>query len=489
MAIGAARLPLKRIPWRLATAALLVAFVLLLWFNAAPLGNIHTGDTDNLVLGARAASECVHLGQWTGCGHTPGQRWTAVFPYPLLQYLPATVLVHFKWSNSAITGALARINIIAFAACLVLLAMAARRFGRRGLLGPLLAVGLASSAVYQATAGFGEMLAATVILAATVAVLYRRPVLTVLLMALAVTSKETLAPFLLLLALLGGRDETDRWLPPKRVLIPVCVGLVLGQFATIAFNIFRFGTWQNVFYLDPQFRTPGLRRQAEFLLGLWTSPTSGLAVFWPVATIVFVGAAVVAVRRLVTRPKDLRSWLPTTLAVAIPVAFTAGLALWFAPFGWIAYGPRLAVPIAPSGAVIALWTMRTEHQPILRRLLGGRPVAAVVLTLGVIVAGWPQFGAAWSSWSAVSRLIRADNRCPNLTEISLQQNARVHYDCTSHAMWRTDSLPVAKAATAGGGWAIAARIIAALACATAFAHSRRELRAASDPRRDPVPTE
>ena len=33
-------------------AALIVLYLGLLWFSAAPKGNLHTGDTDNLVAGA-----------------------------------------------------------------------------------------------------------------------------------------------------------------------------------------------------------------------------------------------------------------------------------------------------------------------------------------------------------------------------------------------------------------------------------------------------
>lgn len=70
-----------------------MVFVLLLWFDAAPLGNIHTGDTDNLVVGTRRAIACVGDGIWSSCGLLPGGRVSEVFPYPALQYMPAAALV------------------------------------------------------------------------------------------------------------------------------------------------------------------------------------------------------------------------------------------------------------------------------------------------------------------------------------------------------------------------------------------------------------
>ena len=106
------------------TIAALVIFVLLLWFDAAPVGHVHTGDTDNLVMGTRRALGCVREGIWSACGLRPGTRFTEVFPYPALQYIPAAAFLSFGLSDAAAVEALARLNTAAFAATIALCAWA-----------------------------------------------------------------------------------------------------------------------------------------------------------------------------------------------------------------------------------------------------------------------------------------------------------------------------------------------------------------------------
>ena len=346
--------------------ACVLVYLVLVWVSAAPDGNIHTGDSDNLVAGTRVAMRCLDHGTLTSCGLHAGTRNSAVGPYPLLQYLPATALVELGLSTDDVLRDLAYLNILAFAGAIVLCLVAFNRRERRACRAIAIVAVLASSATYQSDAAFGEMLAAAITLAAVVAVIKRRTALIVVAAALAVLSKETFAPFVFALGLLAGRDEHDRWLPPKAVLVPLSVGVGLGTLATFGFNVFRFGTVTNTFYFDPTFQTPGTTLPMKFFAGIWLSPAAGLAWYWPVATIVVAAVGVVAVRRFVAHPREPLTWLPSLVLVLVAIGFTAGLALWFAPFGWIAYGPRLAVPLMPAVVVTALYL----HGPAVERIAG-----------------------------------------------------------------------------------------------------------------------
>ncbi len=403
--------------WTVAVTSLVV-FVLLLWFDAARLGNVHTGDTDNLVVGTRRAGECIRAGTWTACGLLPGTRVSEVFPYPPLQYLPAGLFASLGLSNDAVVEALGRLNILAFAATIIMCGWAFHSPDRRASRSLAIIAVIGSSAVYQSTAGFGEMLAAAMATAAVAAVLRRRPVLIVATVAIAALGKDTLLPFIVALGFLCGRDE-DRFLPPRRVWIPLLVGACLGGIVIVAFNVFRFGQVINVFYLDPLFRTPGEMRRLVFLAGEWLSPSAGLAWYWPIATAVLIACGWIAVIGLVRRPRRTRGWLPGLAVAGLAVLFTAGLASWFSPYGWIAYGPRLSVPLMPALTIAALHVAGSQLETAARVML--RPPAGfAVASALVIVAGWPQFGAAWSHTAAIADLIAADATCPRMTDYPIQ---------------------------------------------------------------------
>jgi hypothetical protein len=355
---------------------------------------------------------------------------------------------------------LGRLNFLAFAGVLVLcvVALSARR-GRDASWGlvALVAV-LGSSATYQATAGFGEMLGAFALLAAVAACAHRRPLLIVVAVAIAALGKETLAPFVALLGLLAARRD-EEFLPPARVLVALGVGTFLGLSATAAFNVFRFDSLRNVFYLDPAFRTPGLGRQLNYALAGWFSPAAGIAWFWPTATLLGALAAALAVFAAAQR-RPWRVWLPTLGALAVLIAFVGGLALWFAPFGWISYGPRLAVPILPAALVALLLTGAPMLSTATRRVLRS-PVAIIGAALVVAALGWAQYGAPWSYWPAVQQLIAADTSCPVMTQFSLQNDPDTYFRCTTHVMWRLHSTTLDDAALRGDVAATAGRLLAA----------------------------
>ena len=455
-------------------AGLVVVYLVLVLVTALPRGNAHTGDTDTLVAGTRAALHCIGDGVFRGCGHPSGGRGTAVGPYGLLQYLPAAGLIGIGLSNSAAVRGLAGVNFIAFAGCLVLALVAARRL-RPPNWGPLLVVALlASSLTYQSTAGFGEGLGAFVTLAAVVAALYRRPVLIAVTVALAATGRETVAPFVLVLALVAGRRDEDGLLPPASVLIPTVAGAAAGVIANFAFNVFRYGTYRNLEYLDPIFRAPGQGRKLRFLLGIWFSPANGVAWYWPVATALLIAGAIATALALIRSPRDWRAWLPGAVALAALGGFGVGLAAWYTPVGWIAYGPRLMVPLLPAALVVLLY----ETGLRLARWLARGVVVAAAIVAFVIVAGWPEFGAPWSYKPAIESALIApspQHGCPRLTEVVITNGPARYYPCAERVMWRTRPSVIWTAATAtrGGIAALAARVIAAAACATLLVLARR----------------
>jgi hypothetical protein len=418
---------------------LVFVFVELLWIKAFPLGHHHTGDTNNLIAGARAALDCIDQGIFRHCGHVPGNPGSGVFPYSLLQYLPAMLAVWLGASDAAVLGFLARLSVLAFAACLGMVAWTLRAHPRLAALGMLSILG--SAATYQATSSFGEMLAASVVVAAVAAVRSRRPVLIAVACLAACIAKETLFPFVLLFGILAARPPNS-WLPERRVRYPLFAGCIAGMLLNLCFNQFRFGSFQNLNYTQSFMQTPGVRLKFEILVGEWFSPVAGLFWIWPVASLLVTSILVLGLIRLVADRRDIQSWLPPLLAGSALIGFTVGLTAWYAPFGWIAYGHRLAVPAVPA-TVLVILLVAPEHFNLLFARIGRRFGLAFAVVAVLVAVSWPQTFAAWTWRQALTETAADDANCSS--PVYIDKTPDLYFECLLDAIW-TPGLEVRRAA-------------------------------------------
>ncbi len=448
----------RRVRWSILVAAvLLLAYIELLWINAFPWGHLHTGDTNHLVKGARTALDCIGDGVWIGCGHVDGNPNSGVFHYSMLQYIPAAAFLSLGASEAATLELLARMSVIAFAGSFLLMWIGLRHQPRLAALGCLALLG--SAATYHATSSFSEMLAGMLFLAAIVSAGTRRPMLILLVFWAATLGKETFPPFLLLFGMLAGRDEEDGLLPPLRALLPVIGGVVLGVASFTAFNYFRFSSPWNLTSVQPEFRTPTWGLRFEFLAGQWFSPAAGIIWFWPIAASILLATLGITCRRLLSGHRLLPVWLPPAALLVGVVGFTAGLSMWFAPFGWISYGPRLAAPVLPTAIFLALKTAGPEITRLLTAT-GRSLVLVLAIWLATTVVTWPQLGNPWVWLTGVGSLTTPFADCDD--SVSIYEGDH-YYDCVTTAMWRTSPWVVGDVARSREHGATRGRLIGALA--------------------------
>lgn len=402
----------------------LYVFVLVVTGDTRPIGHLNTGDSNNLVSGTHIALECLRDGRFTDCGPTVG-------PYPLLQYVPAAALIQIGFSDDYVLGALGTLSFVALVALLVSALFVFR--SRPKVAALLFLMLLPTSLMYQATSAFGEGLTSCLVGGAVLAAASRRPWLLFVLVAVAALGKETLAPFVVLLALICARSPADGWLPSRRLTLAAVGGGALGTVLSLTFNVFRFGTVRNESYLVDAYRTPGVARKIEFFGGIIASPASGVAWFWPFLTVISVVGVALGVRRISRGRGGLRHALPILAVVAVLLAWFAALSFWFSPFGWEAYGPRLEVPLLVGCAVAIAHVAGDSIVRVIRQRLVALVAAAFALGFGFL-----QLTAPWRWADAMTQLFRTP------TGACLESPAAVHpsvdpdlyYRCISEMMWR-----------------------------------------------------
>ena len=463
-------------------AVVLVAAVLVVDTWVALLHPSLHGDASGLVNGAQKAVDCVHHGVFTHCDTWVGGGTVAhsgVGPWPLLQYIPAFVMRALGLSHDATLRVLIVGNALALWAVFGLVWITLRRTGAAAWTPPLVVALLASPLLWYGTSAFGEALAAALVVAAIAAVLLRRrPVLVGALVALAGTTKETNVAFVVALAVIcvlahKVKRPEDR-AASRRLFVAVVVGTVVGAAANAAFNIFRFGTVRNTIYLRPSERAPNAAVVTRAFLGQWVAPNSGLLWFWPSALAILGLTVAGAVWTLRRRGWSWATVAPVLVAVLV-VVDVLGLATWYSPFGWIAWGPRLMLPLLPAMLLIACVFAGDRATHVLHRFLASPalwPTAVVVAAIGL-----PQAVVLFHA-RAISQFFGPDPHCANAHH---SQNP-AYYRCFDYTAWQKRPFLLQRGLEGLGGiggWFIAALFVGAVVALlkTGRTSAQRALRA------------
>ncbi len=191
--------------------------------------------------------------------------------------------------------------------------------------------------------------------------------------------------------------------------------------------MFRFGHVRNSVYSYFAAHGPSPRQVLVFLGGLFAAPNAGVLWFWPSAvTVLFMAALAPFVgprrrRRIDAPPRSgprpgpdndrgrrslrlarrieaaldgraARRWHPA-IVLLVFLALNASLAMWWAPYGWFGWGPRLTLSWVPALVLLALLSSGTHLEELLARLLDG-PRRVVATGLAVGVTALPHLGGA-----------------------------------------------------------------------------------------------
>lgn len=371
----------------LAVAVGLAALVLA-WI-AQPIDG---GDTGPLTAGTEQLADCLAELDLVSC-----EQRTPIGAYPVLQYAPDLVAhAGLRLSEGTRRALLSVLSGIGVAAAVAAAWLVLRRVGAHEWRWGFLLVVLSGPVLAYGSATWGEMLATGLLtMFVAGALLQARPWLLGVAAFAASVTKETSYPFVAALgvvALLIARRRTGE--PIRRHVLAGGLGVAAALALTGAFNVLRFGTPRNAYYLDPALRTSTVPWFFELTAGLFVSPNGGILVFWPTASLLLALLLAVPVVRAFGREVSWNVAWPAPALAAIAACITLGLAAWWAPFGWWAWGPRLTLPWVLPIVLVALAAFGPMLTPWVARTLSSRP--AFILVAGLLVAvALPHIGYVW----------------------------------------------------------------------------------------------
>jgi hypothetical protein len=356
------------------------------------------------------------------------------------------------------------LNAAAYAGTLTLLWHVGRKSRARALAPLLLACGVAAPLLWYSHAGFRESLSAFVraLFAASV-VLGWPAVATAVTLAFAALSNDPALPFLLALGVLGLIGRRRIGLPTsRRDFIALAVGGFAGGAAFAAFNVFRYGSVVNTYFLDARVAVPDVRIRESSFAALVAAPNVGLVWYWPLAMAVLAVIAGVAWRR---RRRDPDSAVVAAGVVAVLLALLLFFVIFYSPFGWEAWGPRYLVAWIPALLIVGGYLFAVPVARAFGRLLA--PAGRFALVAGVVVLlALPQWGV-FLNWQAGFRLFEPDKHCP-IHLPDPQEYSQVfgdmtpYYSCKLHQAWAHSPALLDGYAVLGHPWpAIQAAIYAA----------------------------
>jgi hypothetical protein len=385
-----------------------------------------TVDTAALLHGVGAADRCLHAGVWSDCNSA---GLGDVSHFALLEYLPALVMKRLGASLNHAYRDLCWLNSLAFLALLGLMWLSGRRAAGRSVGALLLLAGATSPLLWYSHSGFGEPLAALAagVFAAGLTLRWPSPV-TAAGLFFAVLAKEPIVPVLALIGagVIAGRPQPGR--VSRSELAALGVAAVTALALAAGFNVFRYGEPTNAFYLHDAVHPPLLDRISAFF-GMLVAPNAGLVWFWPAAVIVAVLACSGASR------SQRRALAALGLAFLLLVS---GLASFWGPFGWEAWGPRLLLPWVPAFLIALVGVGRESLAAALERVSLRRSLSAVVATV-LLLGAIPQV-AAFRHWSTAFDLFAPGSSCPyHLPEIreyrAVFGNTTGYYRCLRRQAW------------------------------------------------------
>ena len=333
------------------------------------------GDTLALIQSIPNLLGCLHHGIQSTC--------SGVVYFPLSQFIPSTILVALGFSEEITGRMLVSLNLISFVASILLFYTAGKRWSEKPAGAILAAVLLSGYGLYYSSSSFNEATAFFLITLFVFACLsqWHWAIIFIINLSAGIT-KDIAPPFLFAMGIIALVGNWERTSTRERVKVTfvLLMGLIASMAMNGAFNWFRYASLQNTALLAKRYMVPNVTIWEDYFSALLISPNGGLLWAWLSwallsAYLVFHAAKNFRLRRWRSSGRDTLTAMGFLILLLI---LHAGLAKWWSPFGWIAWGPRLTLPYLGGLLLLLCWPYRHILKDLSRYLLLNHRRAIVV---------------------------------------------------------------------------------------------------------------
>ena len=340
---------------------------------------INGGDALWVAQSSRALVGCARADIWTNC---PG-----TFQFGWLQHVPAIFLAWKGMDDNSIVFVLTLINFLAFA---WLISVVIKRFDIKNestwlLLSALLLGPMYAFSVYS----FSEMLTFVLLSVLVLKIADGKSMYSIAFLTFIISSsRETAFTIVLALAVSVLVVRETNWRIAVKKVIVIGGSSLSGLVAVLLFNIWKYGSISNDHYADPIRRVPGTVLKIKNFLAVWISPSGGVLPFWLLGGLLALLVPCIALWSWRTARRYAIAGL-----VLLFLLFTQTLLLaaWYAPFGWVTWGPRLILPVV-GATLITCWVLFEEIIQEIIDFIRYKFVLVIILLGGIFLSGASNLG-------------------------------------------------------------------------------------------------
>ena len=220
---------------------------------------------------------------------------------------------------------------------------------------------------------------------------------------------------------LGIRNDSGA----KQKLIAAVLGSVAGALVMVGFNLLRYESVFNTFHSQSMFMSESTQQSFSQLLALFISPNGGLLYFWLIPLLLILPASLSLKKTVPTKDAAFILGCSSIMIGGLLLS----LSLFYSPFGWVAWGSRLALPWLFAVSLM-LAVVAAEGCTSLKLRL---PLAVKWL-LGIFAGLWhlPHAFAALSP-SIMMSVFKPTDICPGL--VSVAADKALNTICMNEFMW------------------------------------------------------
>jgi hypothetical protein len=234
--------------------------------------------------------------------------------------------------------------------------------------------------------------------------------------------------FPLALSVLLARDKTIHPAKNKYHVTLLILGCAIGTILTLVLNFWRYGTLKNVVHSNALLFIFELKPIVLNALAVFFSPSGGLLLFSPLMVGSWVLLTLLIFGKHRTSPTVKFSFGLVFSALFIQIAT---LSVWYSPFGWVAWGDRLILPVVVGVTVSLGLVVASQSNPT--KLALYRP--KVYLLSGLLL------GFGYLTWLSLVGFVSDANNLlttffskPCMVPIT-PENIEQFNKCNQEAMW------------------------------------------------------